>query len=138
MDDFLRVFTHTAKAVRGAAEEALQQHGVRLGQNLLLDALVEGDGQSPGELAAVLGVSTPTVVKMGQRMEAAGLLVRRPDEHDRRLVRLALTRAGRRAQLAATEELRALSTRATAGLSKQQRLQTIKALQEVLSALQPG
>jgi MarR family transcriptional regulator, organic hydroperoxide resistance regulator len=46
------------------------------------------DGATPGDIAAALKVATPTVVKMANRMEAAGLLQRRRDPQDSRLARL--------------------------------------------------
>jgi MarR family transcriptional regulator, organic hydroperoxide resistance regulator len=74
--------------MRGAADEAMSRHGVRVGQNMVLEALWDDDGLTPGELAERLHVSTPTVVKSATRMEATGLMARRRDETDRRLVRL--------------------------------------------------
>ena len=64
---------------------------MRVGQNLLLEVLWETDGLTPGELAARLHVATPTVVKSANRMTTAGLLLRKPDPADARLVRLYLT-----------------------------------------------
>jgi DNA-binding MarR family transcriptional regulator len=43
-------------------------------------------------------VKTPTVVKSATRMEATGLVGRRRDETDRRLVRQFLTERGRSVQ----------------------------------------
>src|SRR5215472_6213072 len=98
MTELLRLFTRASKLMRAAADEAMSQHGVRVGQNLLLEVLWERDGLTPGELADQLGVATPTVVNTATRMEAAGLLSRERDVRDRRLVRLHLTPAGRAAQ----------------------------------------
>src|SRR4030081_3416197 len=91
MNDVLRLFTRAHKLLRGAADEAMSRHGVRIGQNLVLEVLWETDGLTPGELAERLRVATPTVVKSAIRMESAGLLVRLRDPVDRRLVRLHLT-----------------------------------------------
>ena len=56
--------------------------------------------QSPavnmGALAAQLGVKPPTATQLCDRLEAAGLLDRRPAAHSRREVQLRLTPAGRR------------------------------------------
>ncbi|MGH8794534.1 MAG: MarR family winged helix-turn-helix transcriptional regulator [Stackebrandtia sp.] len=90
-DEFLRLFTRASKLLRGVVDVDLRRHGVRLGQNLVLEALWETDGLTPGELAARLHVATPTMVKAATRMEASGLLTRRRDETDRRLVRVYLT-----------------------------------------------
>ncbi len=95
MNEFLALFTRASKLMRGAADEAMSQHGVRVGQNLVLEVLWGTDGLTPGELAERLDVSTPTVVKSATRMEATGLVARRLDEADRRLVRIYLTERGR-------------------------------------------
>jgi len=59
---------------REAADDAMRRHGVRVGQNLLLEVLWGTDGLTPGDLADRLHVATPTVVKSANRMEASGLL----------------------------------------------------------------
>lgn len=46
------------------------------------------------ELAARLGIETPTLVKIIDRMEARGLVRREPDSRDRRQKRLLITPAG--------------------------------------------
>jgi len=91
MTDVLALFTRAGKLLRGATDEALRPHGVRLGQNLVLEALWDTDGLTPGELAQRLGVSTPAMVQAATRMEAAGLVTRERDPHDARLVRIHLT-----------------------------------------------
>ena len=76
MNEFLTLFTRASKLMRGAVDEAMSRHGVRVGQNLVLEVLWQGDGLTPGELASRLQVATPTVVKSANRMSAAGLVVR--------------------------------------------------------------
>jgi MarR family transcriptional regulator for hemolysin len=91
MTDVLVLFTRASKLLRGATDDALRRHGVRLGQNLVLEALWDTDGMTPGELAQRLRVSTPAMVQAATRMETAGLLTRARDPRDARLVRLYLT-----------------------------------------------
>jgi DNA-binding MarR family transcriptional regulator len=109
--------TRASKLFRASTDAALRRHGLHLGQNLVLAALWEKDGQTPGAIAAAVHVTTPTIVKMANRMTAAGLLVRRRDEHDNRLVNLFLTDAGRALQEPVEAELQALETQLTAGMS---------------------
>lgn len=136
MSEFNALFTRASKLMRGAADEAVRRHGVRLGQNLAIAALVEEDGQTPGELAQRLGVSTPTVVKMATRMEATGLLTRRRDERDARLVRIHLTERARAAHGPIQEDLRRLQERATANLTAAEREQFERALAQVIANLE--
>jgi DNA-binding MarR family transcriptional regulator len=136
MSDFISVFTRASKLMRGAADAAFSRHGVRVGQNLVLERLWEEDGITPGELAQRLGVSTPTVVKMATRMEAAGLLERRRDERDARLVRLHLTRRGRSLRRPLDDERERLSERATTNLTAAERDQFEAALAKMVENLE--
>ena len=104
MNELLALFTRSSKLARAAADEAMSRHGVRVGQNLLLEVLWETDGLTPGELASRLNVATPTVVKSANRMATAGLLVRKPEPADARLVRLYLTDRARSVRRAIERE----------------------------------
>lgn len=64
-------------------------------QAMCLRALSAEDGISQSDLAGILHVSRPTVTTMLQKMEASGVIERRPDEHDARLTRIYMTEAGR-------------------------------------------
>jgi MarR family transcriptional regulator, organic hydroperoxide resistance regulator len=134
MPEFLDLHGRTGKVVRALAETAMRRHGLHDGQDRLLALLWERDGRTPGELAAALHVTTPTVVKMATRMSAADLLTRRRDEHDNRLVRLWLTPAGRALQAPVEAERRALEERITAGLTEAERRSLLTALAKVHEA----
>ncbi|MDY0340381.1 MAG: MarR family transcriptional regulator [Coriobacteriia bacterium] len=64
------------------------------GQAGCLLALSNSGGMSQSELAETLHVSRPTVTVMLQKLEAAGAIERRTDEHDQRVTRLFLTPDG--------------------------------------------
>lgn len=82
-------------------------------------ATIEREGPlTLGDLAGLEQVSPPTVTKVVKELEDLGLLLRIPDVHDRRVVRVALTAKGR-ARLAESR------TRKTAWLV--QRLATLEA-----------
>jgi DNA-binding MarR family transcriptional regulator len=134
MPGFLDLHGRTSKAVRAVADARLRRHGLHLGQDHLLALLWAQDGRTPGELAAALEVSTPTVVKAATRMSAAGLLERRPDERDRRLVRIWLTDAGRALQAPIEQERQQLEEEITADLSAAERDQLLNALAKVQKA----
>ena len=134
MDRFLFLFTRASKLTRAAADEAMSRHGVRVGQNVILELLWIRDGQTPGELASALGIATPTVVRSAERMQAAGLLTRRPHETDGRLVRLCLTPHGRELQPVIEHERARLSDRALAELDGDERDALIRALTKIVLA----
>ncbi|MET9288080.1 MarR family winged helix-turn-helix transcriptional regulator [Nocardia beijingensis] len=131
MPEFLDLHGRTNKVVRAAVEAVLRRHGLHLGQDHLLAALWERDGRTPGELAGALNVSTPTVVKMATRMAEAGLLERRRDDKDSRLVRLWLLDAGRRLRTPIRAERRSLEERLTASLTATEREHLLTALAKI-------
>ncbi|MEU3493372.1 MarR family winged helix-turn-helix transcriptional regulator [Kitasatospora cineracea] len=131
MPDFLDLHGKTSKALRAAADAGMRRHGLHLGQNLLLAALWEQDGRTPGEIAAALEVTTPTVVKMATRMATAGLLTRARDDRDQRLVRLWLTDTGRALQQPVEAERRRLEEQVTAGLTATERRHLLSALAKI-------
>jgi MarR family transcriptional regulator, organic hydroperoxide resistance regulator len=136
VDQFIALFTRASKLMRGAADAGMSRHGVRVGQNLLIDVLAAEDGLTPGELAQRLNVTTPTIVKMATRMEAAGLLTRRRDAKDARLVRLYLTKRARSVHGLIDEELRRLEELATTNLTPEERLHLDSALTKVIRNLE--
>lgn len=135
MSELTALFTRASKLWRNASDEAMKQHGVRVGQNLLLQVLWDTDGRTPGELAERLQVSTPTVVKSANRMEAAGLLTKRRDTVDRRLVRIYLTERARNVRDAVQSARADLEQRVTATLTDTERTQLVEALRKINAQL---
>jgi MarR family transcriptional regulator, organic hydroperoxide resistance regulator len=136
MTDLLVLFTQAAKLLREAADETMNRHGVRVGQHIVLTVLWEQDGLPPGEIARRLGVATPTIVNTATRMEEAGLVVRRPDPADARLVRLYLTARGRAVREPVREARAALEREATATLTAAERDHLRSALVKIIAQLQ--
>jgi DNA-binding MarR family transcriptional regulator len=132
--EFLDLHSKTAKALRATAEAAVQRHGLRLGHDHLLAALWERDGRTPGEIAAAVNVTTPAVTKVATRMADAGLIVRRPDDHDNRLVRLWLTDAGRALREPIESARRSLEDAVTADLTTAEREHLMSALAKIHKA----
>ena len=65
------------------------------GQAFALRMLGANDGITQRDLAEAMHLSRPAVTTMLQRMQKAGLIDRRPDETDQRLMRAYLTNDGR-------------------------------------------
>ena len=135
-EDFVLSFVRTFKALQETLTTALADYGVHPGQNMMLSALRDNDGRTPGELAGRLGITGPTVVKAAQRMEASGLVTRRRDDKDGRLVRIYLTDRGRSVVQPIEDDIRAIGQRATTGLTPEQRQALMAALAKILDNLQ--
>lgn len=87
--------TQAAKAHRGRSTTHLGRIGLHPGQEALIKALSEEDGQTMSQLAAALAVQPPTVTKMVNRLSAQGIVRRQASETDGRLARVFLTDEGR-------------------------------------------
>jgi DNA-binding MarR family transcriptional regulator len=129
--EFLDLHGKTSKMLRAANEAAMQRHGLHLGQNHLLAVLWDRDGRTPGEIAAAVNVTTPAVVKMAGRMIEAGLISRRRDDRDNRLVRLWLTDTGRALREPVEAERRFIEEKVTENLTGAERDSLLSALWKI-------
>lgn len=75
-----------ARAHRARLGALLAPHGLHAGQDLLLLAVWDAPGLRQAALAEQLGVEPPTVTRMVQRLERGGMIERRVDPHDGRVV----------------------------------------------------
>ncbi|MDD5803363.1 MAG: MarR family transcriptional regulator [Clostridia bacterium] len=73
----------------------LKNLGIHPRQMPILAVLWRGDGCSQKELAKELGVKPPTVTVSIQRLEKAGIIIRKQDEKDQRVSRIYLSEEGR-------------------------------------------
>lgn len=135
-DELQTAFWAAKRAMAEAAEAAFNRHGVRAGQQFILECLWETDGLTPGEIAKRLGLATPTVTRAATRMEATGLLRRQPHPTDARLVRLCLTERGRELESTLARERAALTRRAVHGLSGAEQAQLVTMLHALRDNLQ--
>ncbi len=72
-----------------------EDEGVHPGQLFCLRVVANHDGITQRDLAEELHVARPSVTRMVQAMERAGMVERRDDEQDQRLTRVYLTDRGR-------------------------------------------
>jgi MarR family transcriptional regulator, transcriptional regulator for hemolysin len=86
------------KAVHECVDERMAGNGASLATWLVLHHAVEEPDLSQSHLAARLVIEAPTLVRHLDRLEADGLLERRRDARDRRVVRVRVTAAGREAE----------------------------------------
>ncbi|MFF6912795.1 MarR family transcriptional regulator [Streptomyces sp. NPDC012466] len=87
-----------ARTHRARAAAMLRAMNLHPGQELLLMQLFDHDGRTQAELLERAGLDHSTVSKSLRRMQEAGLLTREPASHDRRVMVVHLTDAGRALQ----------------------------------------
>ncbi|MEU9959753.1 MarR family winged helix-turn-helix transcriptional regulator [Streptomyces sp. NPDC050982] len=109
-----------ARAHRARAAAILREMDLHPGQELLLMHLLDRDGQTQSELLESLDVDHSTISKALRRMQDAGLLIREPAEHDRRVMVVHLTDKGRAMREPIAAMWRALEETSARNLSAEQ------------------
>ncbi|MGN9846071.1 MarR family winged helix-turn-helix transcriptional regulator [Nonomuraea sp. H19] len=109
-----------ARAHRAYAAALLRALDLHPGQELLLMQLLDRDGQTQSELLESVGLDHSTVSKSLRRMQDAGLLVREPAAHDRRVMVVHLTDKGRAMREPIAVLWQALEETSARNLSEQQ------------------
>src|SRR3954469_8529958 len=109
-----------ARAHRGYAAAMLREMDLHPGQELLLMHLLDRDGQTQSELLESVGLDHSTVSKSLRRMQDAGLLVREPAQHDRRVMVVHLTDRGHAMREPITAMWQTLEETSARDLSAQQ------------------
>jgi MarR family transcriptional regulator for hemolysin len=93
-----RLLVLTAKSARAVLDARLQAAGASHAAWLVLHALIEhgAEGSSQRTLAEHLFIEGPTMTRHLDRLEAGGLIERRPDPQDRRNTLVYTTAEGKR------------------------------------------
>lgn len=122
---------HVGKLLDDRLRERLGELNFPPAQGRLLRLLDRHDGLSQAALMGMMRVSAPTVSGVIDRLVAAGLVSRRADADDQRLVRVYLTDRGRGRARAARQAFEQVERDLTAGLSAS-RLRSAHALLRTL------
>jgi DNA-binding MarR family transcriptional regulator len=117
--------------------ELLSEHGLHVGQEMVLVELWEDDGLRVGELADRLCVEPPTITKMLRRLESCGLVERRADPEDARSLRVYLTGSGRALEEPVSRCWERAEHTVLAGMNAKDRQTFRKLLDRVKSNLAP-
>lgn len=121
-----------ARQSRTALASRLLETGLYAGQDQIMIALSDADGQTPGSLATRLGVRPPTITKTINRLQAQGFLERKASDEDSRQAHIFLTESGRDAIRTIEKSLRKTEKLALRGLDKKEQ----KALMKMLSRIE--
>lgn len=123
----------TSRLRRVIYDAALKPAGVTRSQGWVLAYLSRQDGMAQSELAGQLDLGKVALGGLVDRLEASGLLERRPDPSDRRVKRVFLTPAGRKV----VDKMRQVSAptneQIVAGVSARDVRTTVKTLKAIKS-----
>jgi DNA-binding MarR family transcriptional regulator len=116
------LLAQVSQAFRSISDSFMDQIDMHRAQAMLLCRLFLQDGMTQSEIADQLSVQGATVTNMLQRMEEAGLVIRRRDSEDNRLVRVYLTDSGRQMERSINEQFLKLEQTIFAGMTEAERV----------------
>lgn len=121
-----------ARLTRTVLAKRLLEQGLYAGQDKIILALAEENGQTPGTLAQKLRVKPPTITKTINRLAAQGFLEKRASEVDARRTHIFLTPAGEEVIRKIEYSLRKIEEQALQGIEKSD-VKTLKRLLDQVS-----
>jgi len=127
-----KLLAQFCQAYRSLSDSFMDQIDMRRAQATLLCWLFVQDGMTQSEIAEQLSVQGATVTNMVQRMEEAGLVTRRRDMDDNRLVRVYLTDAGWEKERSITEQYLKLQKAIFAGIAEGEQAELRRLLNQIL------
>ncbi|HEV2459922.1 MAG TPA: MarR family transcriptional regulator [Ktedonobacterales bacterium] len=123
------------RAQRNLAAAALDAIHIHVGQENLVYRLAAEEGVSQTQLAGALCLDASTVTKMLLRLERDGVVERRVDADDARILRVYLTPHGKALVQPVLDVWRQLEARITQGMSEAELLLLRRLLLHILSNL---
>ena len=120
--------SRTARSIKRALDAKLAEYNLTASQYVVMSRLFEEEGIKHNELGVRLNMDNPTITGIVDRMERDGLLQRRRDKSDRRVVRLYLTDVGKELIQEIEHFARETDEEAWSGISATQRKETLKNL----------
>ena len=127
--------TTATRVYRARVGALLGKIGLHAGQEGVLKALSEHDGQTMTELAAMLGVQPPTVTKMIGRLVTQGYVDRRASASDGRQAHVHLTEHGKEALAEIDHVLEKVERRALEGIRDKDQKKLRRLLRRIMRNL---
>jgi DNA-binding MarR family transcriptional regulator len=134
----MQQLNHAARLARTALATKLLEQNLYAGQDQLMLALAQEDGQTPSALAANVGVRPPTMTKTISRLQAQGFVTKTDSTQDARQSHIFLTEAGKQAILGIEKAVRKTEKRALDGFDKKDHKALAKFLKRIEANLSGG
>jgi MarR family transcriptional regulator, organic hydroperoxide resistance regulator len=132
LDDW-QLLAHVSQVFRSVSDTFTDQVDIPRGQAGVLCVIAKQDGMTQSEIADELSVQGATVSNMLQHLEEAGLVIRRRDAEDNRLVRIYLTEAGREKERSINALFANLQELIFKGISEEDRVTLRRRLQQIIA-----
>lgn len=126
-----RALYELVRSYEACDQACLAQHGVTAAQGYTLLALADHSDVTMNELSEAMGLASSTMTRMVDHLVRKGLVGRRHDDEDRRVVRVWLTAEGKRVRCALESERQYLMERVLGEIEENERPTVLSALQKV-------
>jgi len=131
LDDW-QLLAQVSQVFRSVSDAFTDQVDIPRGQAGVLCVVAKQDGLTQSEIADQLSVQGATVTHMLQRLEEAGLVRRRRDPEDNRLVRVYLTEQGRQKECSINEQFGNMQELIFKGISEEERANLRRWLHQII------
>lgn len=131
LDDW-QLLAQVSQVFRSVSDAFTDQVDIPRGQATALCVIAREDGLTQSEIAERLSVQGATVTNMLQRLEESGLVIRRRDPEDNRLVRVYLTEAGLQKELSLNAQLGSMQELIFKGIGETERAVLRRQLQQII------
>lgn len=121
-DSISFLLTEVCKLRRTLSDSMLNEIGLHVGQEMFFVSMLHEEGTSQSELAERMHVQRATVTNMLKRLEQAGLIERRSDDQDQRVLHVYLTERGRELHQHLQRVWRDIEDQTTQGMTLEERL----------------
>ncbi|MBC8098517.1 MAG: MarR family transcriptional regulator [Armatimonadetes bacterium] len=121
-DSISFVLTEVCKIRRSLSDAMLNEIGLHVGQEMFFVSLLQAEGATQSEIAERLHVQRATITNMLRRLEQTGLIERRGDVDDQRVLRVYLTEKGRELRQHLQRVWRDIEDQTTRGMTLEERL----------------
>lgn len=133
-----QLLAQVSQIFRTVSDTFTNQVDIPRGQATVLCVVAKQDGLTQSEIAERLAVQGATVTNMLQHLEEAGLVIRRRDPEDNRLVRVYLTEAGLQKELSINEQFGSMQELIFKGISEEERVLLRRWLQQIITNISEG
>ncbi|MBC6936650.1 MAG: MarR family transcriptional regulator [Chloroflexi bacterium] len=131
LDDW-QLLAQVSQVFRSVSDAFTDQVDIPRGQATALCVIAREDGLTQSEIAERLSVQGATVTNMLQRLEESGLVIRRRDPEDNRLVRVYLTEAGLQKELSLNAQLGSMQELIFKGIGETERAVLRRQMQQII------
>lgn len=121
-DRLIQIISKINQAMKSYIVGAFSQEGINATptQTAILYLLEQKDGQKISDFASSLEVKNPVMTGVIDRMEKAGLIVRKLDPSDRRIISVFITPKGREESSKATSIINKMNKKIESGVAYQE------------------